>query len=1724
MTLRAHIVPHHSRRVLGTIAALCTLPAAPLAAETCSVSPDFVEWVTPGTFGGANIEQSATLEWGSASTTVSMNGPLFIFGTESSIIRISEYAAGRGVYAVDFNSPVIHDLNIFVGNVGRNGFDALSSGIVGDFNFGLSSGANATNLFGTVSPLDNQGYYAIFSSDTEGIGQTSLFGTGADGLPLDGRFWVHDPNLVPGDINNGGQDQAYGMVDLAYTAPSVVNSTSDTISTFSFRQVGEGVGPTVAIGIEARIRSCIEAIDDDFSTAPIQNTAGGTTASVLTDDRLNATPVSAGSGGNVTLATVTPAAPAAGSVVLNTTTGEIEVTPGTTAGTYTIEYSITDQPIGGVASNTDLATATVVVEAPPGNVIIADDDDFSATPVNGLLGGAAGNAFTGDTLNGTQVNANEVTATVLAPATPRNTGDPVPQLTLSGLGEGIVTVPSNTPAGLYTIVYELCEDAAPGNCSTATITISVINGIGFDFGDAPLTYLTPFHNVGAVPTVYLGAVPPDTEAFEQPNAAATGDDIADIDDEEGVVFPLLTQGVVTTVSINVTGDGLLQGWIDFDGDGVFVDALGERIATDLADDGTGDDTLAGDGVIDVDVAVPDDATLNLTYARFRYSTTAGLDAQVFAADGEVEDYSLLIAAADLVDRGDAPVSYGDPRHVVVPEIYLGAGLPDTETTVYGGTNADGDDTSGIDDEDGIAVMPIFTAGSSSSVTVQTHETLSLQLELPLPPLGLVGITNLQMWIDFNGDGAFDQSEQVATDYRDGGTGDTDGTFNNSISFNVAVPASAPDQTTYARLRWSTTSGLAADAFTGTNLDGEVEDYLVTIVNPNPPLVCDSNFYMVATDSGTNLPALTRLSTSFDGASYNLSQSQFPPSDPGTYLVTGWGYNEVDGYIYGVGQSPRNLWRIDGNGELSVAADISGLTLESPDTTSDILPNGILIYKSGTSNNLYQLLDISDPANPVALGVLDAGAGAPYGRDIAYNPRDGLIYFYDPARNLYAFDPNGGAPGAITIQLVQATVPLPPGIFAMDFDSVWFDAQGYLYAFDNQSRQVWALDVGVDGNRPASWDLIEIVGQVNNITYQGNDGASCRGPGPFAPAAPLGGISGNVYVDANANDLRDSGETNLGAGIAVTLYADNGTPGDPGDDTLITSVDTLPDGTYAFADLSPGTYRVEVDTNDPDLPAGSAIGTSNPLTGVTVTDGVETTDQDFGFDPQQSDLSITKTALSVATGLPVTSAAEGDVIDWVISVTNNGPGSPSGVQVSEQIPSGFSYVSDDAPATGDTYDPATGIWFVDEILSGATETLTIRTTVLGAGETTNVAEIIASSLTDTDSDPATGILVDDLSDGIADDDEASYSVVLNTGTRQIAGRVFLDNGVDGGTAHDAILNGAEVGTSTAVLELYDDGGALLATPEIAADGSWSYALDESYSGALTLTVQPGTGLRPISEAVTGLPGIVNADPHDGSFTFTPAAGTDYPGLDVGTIPLARLTQDQNATIEAGQIANLRHDYRAFSTGVVSFAIEQTDSKPDGAFAVTLYRDVDCDGTPDTVITAPVAVIVGDQLCVISRVTANSGIGPGSSLSYLLVARTAYDGTGVTDAALNSDRVIAALAGGRLELAKTVRNETQNTPEGASNGGTVGDVLEYRIYLTNPGASAASNVIIYDKTPSYTYLAAPVPSPVVLGSGLTCTLGVPASNTAGYAGALRWDCAGSYAPGDTGSVGFRVQIAP
>ncbi|WP_170288358.1 GEVED domain-containing protein [Marilutibacter maris] len=182
-----------------------------------------------------------------------------------------------------------------------------------------------------------------------------------------------------------------------------------------------------------------------------------------------------------------------------------------------------------------------------------------------------------------------------------------------------------------------------------------------DFGDAPdVGYRTLLASGGAANTrlnridtnnngvadqplpLFLGATV-DIEPDGQPSGDAGGDG----SDEDGVSIPAtLPQGQASTIDVAVnqpaSGAGFLSAWVDWNVDGDFDDA-GEQISTDQQF------TAGTSGSISLSVTPPLVALpSNQTFARFRWSSVAGVAATAGGTDGEVEDYAVeLVPASDL---------------------------------------------------------------------------------------------------------------------------------------------------------------------------------------------------------------------------------------------------------------------------------------------------------------------------------------------------------------------------------------------------------------------------------------------------------------------------------------------------------------------------------------------------------------------------------------------------------------------------------------------------------------------------------------------------------------------------------------------------------------------------------------------------------------------------------------------------------------------------------------------------------------------------------------------------------------------------------------------------------------------------------------------------------------------------------------------------------------------
>ncbi|MEL6260621.1 MAG: GEVED domain-containing protein [Cyanobacteria bacterium J06626_6] len=304
---------------------------------------------------------------------------------------------------------------------------------------------------------------------------------------------------------------------------------------------------------------------------------------------------------------------------VNTTTLDIDVTTGANTGTFagTAPGGIPNDgsvPVDGYIDVRVPVKAGAGLTAGADTVTVILGNTVSQNPIDQNVQLVAGGAFTVPPGSTTDVNtADNADGDGVAP------GDPV-----------------GAPA---------FEREASSSQTTA------VGDAQLDYGDAPDTtagtgpgdYQTapgrgPSHVVGPL---RLGSVV-DAEATDsEDDGPPLEDDGVVIND--GGTNPILHNesliaGQTYTLDVTTVGTGILNAWIDFDGDGEFE--TGEEIATDVASTG---------GTESLSVTVPFGATAGSTYARFRYSTvdTAnGMTSTSAAPDGEVEDYNITLVSSD----------------------------------------------------------------------------------------------------------------------------------------------------------------------------------------------------------------------------------------------------------------------------------------------------------------------------------------------------------------------------------------------------------------------------------------------------------------------------------------------------------------------------------------------------------------------------------------------------------------------------------------------------------------------------------------------------------------------------------------------------------------------------------------------------------------------------------------------------------------------------------------------------------------------------------------------------------------------------------------------------------------------------------------------------------------------------------------------------------------------
>jgi hypothetical protein len=239
---------------------------------------------------------------------------------------------------------------------------------------------------------------------------------------------------------------------------------------------------------------------------------------------------------------------------------------------------------------------------------------------------------------------------------------------VAGLNPVVFSVPAGATPGVtfarfrYNTVGALTVDGQASDGEVEDYEVPIEEPLpDLDFGDAPDgPYPTLLGSNGAnhviYANIYMGSLI-DAEVDGQPDASATGDDLVNLADEDGVVFTSLLDPVHTaTVDVTVSVAGHLDAWIDFDANGVWDPHEQIFVVQPVVP-----------GLNSLSFPVPATAAPAFdTFARFRYSLGGGLPPDGPAPEGEVEDYMVHIEEDMVTGASDDGVPTEFALHDATP--------------------------------------------------------------------------------------------------------------------------------------------------------------------------------------------------------------------------------------------------------------------------------------------------------------------------------------------------------------------------------------------------------------------------------------------------------------------------------------------------------------------------------------------------------------------------------------------------------------------------------------------------------------------------------------------------------------------------------------------------------------------------------------------------------------------------------------------------------------------------------------------------------------------------------------------------------------------------------------------------------------------------------------------------------------------------------------------------
>jgi len=310
------------------------------------------------------------------------------------------------------------------------------------------------------------------------------------------------------------------------------------------------------------------------------------------------------------------------------------------------------------------------------------------------------------------------------------------------------------------------------------------------------------------------------------------------------------------------------------------------------------------------------------------------------------------------------------------------------------------------------------------------------------------------------------------------------------------------------------------------------------------------------------------------------------------------------------------------------------------------------------------------------------------------------------------------------------------------------------------------------------------------------------------------------------------------------------------------------------------------------------------------------DSDFNNDSDTASVTVISSDLNVAKVVDVGAPNVGDTVTYTITVVNEGPDDNTGVQVTDQLPVGVTYVSD-TPSQG-SYTSGTGVWDIGSINNGATVTLTLVGTVdAGTGNSiiTNTASVTAKDLVDPD--PSDDSDTADIGIQAAD---LSFTKEVNDSTPNEGDTITYTLAIDN--------NGPDSATNVSITDQLPAGVTYVSdTPSqgsyVSGTGVWTIGTIANGADA-TLTITATVDLGTVGTTIDNNAEVTASDQEDPDSTPGNTSGTED---DEDTASISVREADL-------RIAKIVDDNNPNEGDTVKFTISLTNDGPDAAESVTV----------------------------------------------------------------------------------------------------------------------------------------------------------------------------------------------